>query len=222
MNIISEYFDNSFELKSEVINTLLIENRELFISFIKQLHIEMSTEEGKIILQDELKELSFKKYAELIIDPFTIDPNNAKNLKKLYERIIESSSNDEIYEKRIVFENILKDYLEEIVFLSDYELIYDSLDYQSIFKAVNLHIDTEVNNLTSMIIDYMRISSDLSGTKLFIFVNLDSFLTDADLIELQNFICYNNITVFCLQNQLKRELIKNENLRIIDEDLCEI
>lgn len=222
MNIISEYFDNSFELKSEVINTLVIENRELFISFIKQLHIEMSTEEGKIILQDDIKEISFKKYAELIIDPFTLNPNNAKNLKKLYEKIIENSSNEEIYEKRLVFENVLKDYIEEIVFSSDYELIYDSLDYQNIFKAVNLHINTEANNLTSMIIDYMRISSDLSGTKLFIFVNLDNFLTDADLIELQNFICYNNIIVFCLQNQLKRELIKNENLRIIDEDLCEI
>lgn len=222
MNIISEYFDNSFELKSEVINTLLIENRELFISFIKQLHIEMSTEEGKIILQDDLKELSFKKYVELIIDPFILDPNNAKNLKKLYEKIIDNSSNEELYEKRLVFENILKDYIEEIVFLSDYELLYDSLDYQNIFKAVNLRIDTEANNLTSMIIDYIRITSDLTGTKLFIFVNLDNFLTDADLIELQNFICYNNITVFCLQNQLKRELIENENLRIIDEDLCEI
>lgn len=222
MNIISEYFDNSFELKSKVINTLVIENRELFISFIKQLHIEMSTEEGKIILQDDLKELGFKKYAELIIDPFTLDPNNAKNLKKLYEKIIDNSSNEEIYEKRLVFENVLKDYIEEIVFSSDYELIYDGLDYQNIFKAVNLHIDTEVNNLISMIIDYMRISSDLTGTKLFIFVNLDNFLADADLIELQNFICYNNIIVFCLQNQLKRQLIKNENLRIIDEDLCEI
>lgn len=222
MNIISEYFDNSFELKSEAINTLLIENRELFISFIKQLHIEMSTEEGKIILQDDLKELSFKKYAELIIDPFTLDPNNAKNLKKLYEKIIDNSSNEELYEKRLVFENVLKDYIEEIVFSSDYELIYDSLDYQNIFKAVNLHINTEVNNLTSMIIDYMRISSDLSGTKLFIFVNLDNFLTDEDLIELQKFISYNNIIVLCLQNQLNRKLIKNENLRIIDEDLCEI
>lgn len=124
--------------------------------------------------------------------------------------------------KKISFENALKDYVEEIVFLSDYELIYDNLDYQNIFKAVNLHIDTETKNLASMIIDYMRISSDLSGTKLFIFVNLDNFLTDADLIELQNFICYNNIIVFCLQNQLKRKLIENENLRIIDEDLCEI
>ncbi|MFR9302516.1 MAG: type II-A CRISPR-associated protein Csn2 [Fenollaria massiliensis] len=222
MNIISEYFDNSFELKSEVINTLLIENRELFISFIKQLYNEMLTEEGKIILQDDLKEISFKKYAELIIDPFALDPNNAKNLKKLYEKIIENSSNEEIYEKKLVFENALKDYVEEIVFLSDYELIYDNLDYQNIFKAVNLHIDTETKNLASMIIDYMRISSDLTGTKLFIFVNLDNFLTDADLIELQNFICYNNIIVFCLQNQLNRKLIENENLRIIDEDLCEI
>lgn len=222
MNIISEYFDNSFELKSEVINTLLIENRELFISFIKQLYIEMSTEEGKIILQDDLKEISFKKYVELIIDPFALDPNNAKNLKKLYEKIIENSSNEEIYEKRLVFENALKDYVEEIVFLSDYELIYDNLDYQNIFKAVNLHIDTETKNLASMIIDYMRISSDLSGTKLFIFVNLDNFLTDSDLIELQDFISYNNLIVFCLQNQLNRKLIENENLRIIDEDLCEI
>ena len=222
MNIISEYLENSIKLKSGVINTLLIENRNLFISFLKQLHLEMNNEEGKIIIQDDLKELSFKKYSELIIDPFALDPNNAKNLKKLYERIIENSSSEEIYEKRLVFENILKDYLEEIVFSSDYELIYDSVDYQSIFKAVNLHIDTETKNLASMIIDYMRISSDLSGTKLFIFVNLDNFLTDSDLIELQNFICYNNIIVFCLQNQLKRKLTKNENLRIIDEDLCEI
>lgn len=222
MNIISEYFDTAFELKSECLNTLLIENRDLFIAFLKQLHIEADNEEGKIILQDDLKEISFKKNAELIINPFDIDPNNAKNIKKLYEKIIESSSNEEIYEKRLLFENILKEYVEEVVFLSEYDLIYDSLDYQNIFKAVNLHIDTESNNLISTIIDYMRISSDLSGTKLFIFVNLDNFLTDSDLIELQNFICYNNIIVFCLQNQLNRKLLENENLRTIDEDLCEI
>ncbi len=47
-------------------------------------------------------------------------------------------------------------------------------------------------------------------------------ITAALMNELQNFISYNNIIVLCLQNQLNRKLIENENLCIIDEDLCEI
>lgn len=222
MNIISELLENSFELKSAAINTLLIENRELFISFIKQLHIEFNNEEGKIILQDDLKEISFKKYAELIFDPFSLDPNNARNLKKLYEKIISQSTNEELYEKKLNYESVLKDYLEEIIFLSDYELIYDDADYQTIYKSVNLRIDTETSGLISKIIDYIRISSDLLGVKLFVFVNLDNFLTDVELLELEKFICYTDITVFCLQHKLNRDILTNENLRIIDEDLCEI
>lgn len=222
MNIITDYFEESVELKTGGLNTIVIENRELFINFIKEFINTINTSDGKIIFSDNCEQLNIAKICELIFDPFSLDPNSTRNLKKIYQMLIEKTSKDELYEKRLEFENRLGSFMENVIFESDYDLIYDMVDYQNIFKAVNLRIDIQANNLISNIIDYIDICYKIVGIRVFVFLNLDIYLKDKELIELSNYLCYNNIIVLCLQTQIKRNVLENENLRIIDEDLCEI
>ena len=68
----------------------------------------------------------------------------------------------------------------------------------------------------------MEVASELLGIKLFVIVNLDSFLSAEELNELKKYLCYNGIKVLALQNNISRRVDSNENLRILDQDLCEI
>ena len=63
---------------------------------------------------------------------------------------------------------------------------------------------------------------ELLKTKVYIIVNLDSFISEEELVELEKFLLYNDVKVLALQNTIRREVKPSENLRIVDKDLCEI
>lgn len=46
MNLVSQYFENSYEIKAKTLNTLVIENTEHFANFLRTL-IEVSNKEVK-------------------------------------------------------------------------------------------------------------------------------------------------------------------------------
>lgn len=90
------------------------------------------------------------------------------------------------------------------------------------FKALAIGFDYDKNSIIEKLIEYIKVTSDLLDKKLFIIINLDSFLTEEDLVELSKFLCYNEIKVLALQNKITRQVRTCENLRIVDQDLCEI
>lgn len=56
----------------------------------------------------------------------------------------------------------------------------------------------------------------------FFIVNLDSFFTKEELKDLKEYICYNDIVIVCLQNNIFEENLEDENIKIIDKDLDDI
>lgn len=105
---------------------------------------------------------------------------------------------------------------------SEYDFKYADIDYKYIFKAVGLEIDTKFIGLMSNIIEYLDISHKLLNKKIFFIVGIDNYFEEREIYDLYEYLCYNDIIVVCLQNSLDRDLLPNENLRIIDEDLGEI
>lgn len=90
------------------------------------------------------------------------------------------------------------------------------------FNALAIEFDYDKNSIIEKLIEYIKVTADLLDKKLFIIINLDSFLTEEDLVELSKFLCHNEINVLALQNKITRQVKTFENLRILDQDLCEI
>ena len=64
--------------------------------------------------------------------------------------------------------------------------------------------------------------NELLGYEIFFFINLENFLSNDELVEFSKFILYNKYRVVFLENFNRNRLFDDDNLIIIDNDLCEI
>ena len=222
MNLVTKLLENSLEIKAKKINTLVIEDRKYFTLFLREIIENINKESETLDLIEDYKKLDFAKSTEVIFDLFNLDANGASLLKKLYTELEKDLNSEDMYKKRIELEASLSNFIDDLVFRSRFSLSYGEINYSSLFKSFSVEFDYDKSSLIERLIEYLKVSSDLLNKKLFIIVNLDSFLTDDDLIELANFLCYNEIKVLGLQNSITREVNSCDNLRIVDKDLCEI
>lgn len=222
MNLITEYLENSFEIKAKTLNTLVIEDTKYFTQFLKAFIEALNKQNEEFELIEDLKKLDISKYTEIIFDLFNIEANSANILKKLYAELISDINSEEMYSKMTNMESCLVNVIDDLIYRSRFSLKMEEINYQELFKAAGIQFDYDKTSIVERLIEYMKITSELLDKKLFILVNLDSFLSGNDLLELIKFLSYNEIKVLALQNNITRKVIPCENLRIIDKDLCEI
>ena len=222
MNLVSQYFENSYEIKAKTLNTLVIESTEHFANFLRTLIDVINKESEEIELIDDYKKIDISKTTDIIFDIFNIEANAAAILKKLYTELEEDLCSEDMYIKKLEMESTVANLVDELTYRSRFSLKSDEINYQNFFKALSLEFDYEKTSILDRLIEYIKVSSELLNKKLFIIVNLDIFLTKEDLVELSKFLCYNEIKVLALQNKITRQVRTCENLRIIDQDLCEI
>lgn len=222
MILSSEYFESSFEIREKCLNTLVIENKKYYRKIIKDMRDTVALESRVFIVYENEEEVNLSKNAELVTNVFDLDPNSNKILNKIYGQISQEVLGEELYTYNLDFRNSLSRLLEEIAMKIPYDFKYKDLDFKYILKAVDLEIDTKIEGLMSNIIEYMEITYKLLNKKIFFLVGIDNYFDEKELYDLNEYLCYNNIIVVCLQNSLERGLLPNENLRIIDKDLVEI
>ena len=222
MNLVTEYLENSFEIKSKTINTLVIEDTKYFTKFIKALMETANRGSEEFGLIEDFKKVDLSKVTEIIFDLFSLEANNANILKKLYEELEKDINSEEIFNKKIEMESLAANIADDLIHMSRFSLKSGDINYQNFFKAIAIEFDYDKNSIIEKLIEYIKVTADLLDKKLFVIINLDSFLTEEDLVELSKFLCYNKIKVLALQNKITRQVKTCENLRILDQDLCEI
>ena len=222
MNLITEYLENSFEIKSKTINTLVIEDTKYFSKFINAFIGAVNKENEEFELIEDFKKVDITKCTEIIFDLFKIEANNSNILKKLYTELENDLNSEEMYTRKIDMESMLANIADDLMYRSRFSLSSSEMDYQNLFKAMSIEFDYEKTSIVERLIEYIKVTTELLDKKLFVIINLDSFLSEDDLLELQKFLCYNEVKVLALQNNITREVKSCENLRILDRDLCEI
>lgn len=222
MNLVTKYLENSLEIKSKTINTLVLEDTHYFSLFLKGLIEATEIESDEFELIEDYKTIDMTKYVEIIFDIFNLEANSANILKKMYAELEEDLNTQEVYTKKVELESIIANITDELIYRSRFSLKAGEINYQNLFKAIEIEFDYEKNSVLERLIEYIKVTSELLKTKVYIIVNLDSFLSEEELVELEKFLIYNDIKVLALQNTIRREVKPSENLRIVDKDLCEI
>lgn len=222
MKLISDFFENAFELKFKELNILVIENKQFFRKLIYDLKGSVSGNESYFKIIENLEEKDLSKMSAFITDVFDININESKIINKIYNILIEESNGSELYNQKIKFEKEINKFIEELIFRFDYDLTYDHIDYKNIFKGVNIHIEDDFQGLMEKLLEYIDISYKLLDKKIFFILNLNCYFNPNELEELKRYLCYNNVVVVLLQNRLDSEIQKSENIKIIDSDLDDI
>ena len=214
----SKFFETlDFEKGSQ---TLVVENVELLRTIILQLKFQINNKIGDFILSDNDAILDISKNILLITDVFEIS-SLSKQLKNKLQQYVESSyDNDALFQD--VYDKLIE-FGDDLINSAPYPLCFSqSLTKIDIIKMLDIQLEHNYSSLLEELIDYIDIFSQIIKTKLFVFISLRSFLTDEEFNNFMKIMDYKGIRVLLIERYLSLDNVMNNNVHIIDKDLCVI
>ncbi len=208
-------------IDGESITTLVIENQSLMLSVLKDIHAQSQGEPGTAILSCDDKTVDINHGVDMLTDFVTFDGNRKSLLTKILH-VLEKTANDEVYFQRT--QKLLAElecYLNDLSMEQDVELVYDKLSLNNLLKSVGMRVIIDYNKLTERLFAYMDLVRRFEGEKLFLLVNLRSFVSLEDMELFMQTVVSHGLRVLLVDNQAY-PLLPMEKRHIIDSDLCEI
>lgn len=199
---------------------LVIKNKKILYKILS--NSDLQYENSYIqILDENYKELKLSDYVDFISSIINLDSNSKKNLNVLIRRI----KKEEIEILRSTSEKIneiLEECAKQIKINSPINISYDiEVDEDDIIKLLSISLQDDSPDLIERINNYINISFELRGIKIFIFYNLLAFLEENELDSLIRTNKYNGIKIIDIENvEFKTSIF--DNIKILDEDICVI
>lgn len=199
---------------------LVIKNKKILYKILS--NFDLQYEDSYIqILDENYKELKLSDYVDFISSIINLDSNSKKNLNVLIRRI----KKEEIEILRSTSEKIneiLEECAKQIKVNSPINISYDiEVDEDDIIKLLSISLQDDSPDLIERINNYINISFELRGIKIFIFYNLLAFLEENELDSLIRTNKYNGIKIIDIENvEFKTSIF--DHIKILDEDICVI
>lgn len=194
-------------------------------TFLRQLLRDLTVEDPsrQISVTEKGESLHFEKDIDVILNPVKLDFNNRRAMTTLLKLLVKTSLSEDFYLSTNSPKSKIIKYLDGVVGAEDFEFEVSTNDFMidSLAKAANLHIVGDEDDFVELITDYMAMMADLTGTKLFVFVNLRSLITEDELGRLRHNLNNHQIDVLLVEN-LDRGVIDGVSRFVVDEDACEI
>lgn len=214
---ISRVFDTGFDK----VNTLIIENQTLFYDILSDMDDQLKGLEGKSVISEGDKVLPTMKCAELL-DRFIPFELSKKALINKVEKILSQKAvNDEFYLDSMGLISSVEKWLYNLSFDLNCDIGFEGICVESLIKASGIAFREEYDSLCEKIIDYIELVTELERQKLFITVNLRSFVSDEETEKFLDSVishCYNIIMI----ESGEHKRLANEERYIVDSALCEI
>ena len=201
------------------IDILTIEEPYTFASVVGDLWQQVTGNDGDCMLSELGASMAISKSADIIFNPFSLDCNNSKVLKVIYQ-VLEREMDTETIELRGKIQQDLLELMDHIAETEWYPLAYDvNLELPTVFKLCNLKLDFQESALLERVHNYVRIMHQVCGVRLFVFVNLKQYFSNRELDLLYQDFLYENIWVVDFESAF-RQVIEHENNVIFDKDFC--
>lgn len=198
---------------------IIMEDQRAFSGAVFDIWNQASGEIGECRIFENEHLLKFTDECVCIFNPFDIKMNEKKLVTRLYKELKWVSFNELQGETTALYSNIYS-YLDQIVAHSPYDVAYDlNEDPTILFKMFNFHFNQISDNFLEALIDYIRVCHRISDIKAVLFVNLKSYFTDEDLLQLYEFLFYEKVICIDLESH-QENMLSCEKGWIIDKDCC--
>ena len=222
MKINVNYIDNELIVEENKILNIEIYNKKFFYRFIKDLNL---IENGNAIeeisaFNKQNEEITLTNKIEILSDFLDFDLYNKKYSSDFQKYIVKNSEEKNI-DKIVKEYSKVYDSILNIVNLIDIPItIKNDFDFESIIKSFKFEVNF-FDNLLNNLIDLLEVKLNLSKEKIYVFINLKSYLSNEDLLELYKYIFAKNINSIFIDTNKYDDLNDNVNKIIIDTDLDE-
>lgn len=220
MKIVHPKINSKIEISDHEISVIVIEEPYFFSELLIDIKKQINNFEGNTVLSVSNEPVSFRKYVELITDPLSIEMNNRVILKKVIAAMEKCGQDAVYYERTQKLLAEIETYINDLSLNFDAEIECHDISFQQILKATELTVADEYSRLVDKIYAYMELIREFEGDKLFIFVNLSSYIGNEQLQEFVNTVIGHSFRVLLIDSH-DFERLDKENRLIVDCDLCE-
>ena len=221
MKLIIPWINNIFDTEGDYISTIIIENQRLFTDIITDMCGQMQGCEGKCVIADNNRVLNFARTGEVLqtFIPFSL------NTRLLLGRINSAIENEAIAPENYARTKELMGSIETFLYDISQNLTGDfsfgKLSIGSIIKASGVELNEDYELLGEKIIDYMELVKEFDQNKLFITINLRSYIDDAEAEAFIDTVKRHKYNLIMIEGY-EHPILINEKRYIVDSSLCEI
>jgi len=201
------------------INTLVIENRRLFLSLISDINAQMDGQKGDSVLGKNDETIPFSKYCELLSSFVPFDINQKALITKIVSSIEKVSQSASNYEKTLGVLNHIETYLQDVVSAFDCELSFSKISSSSLIKSAGIEIVDCYETLSEKLLAYFELVREFDRDKLFVTVNLRSYIDDEEMERLTQTLILHEYQILMIENR-EYHMLSSEKRITVDEDLC--
>lgn len=210
-----------FDTEISLVNTLIIENQKFFLSILSDMETQLQGLSGNCIVSDNNCSLQFSKHCEVLSTfvPFTL---NVKSIVTKIISVIEKESlNPENYVRTMELLGELESHLYDVSQCLPLDISFENISMGAIIKAAGVTLNDDYERLGEKIIDYFELVNEFEHKKLFITVNLRSYIDDKEAESFMDTVIRHKYHLLMIESH-EYERLSNEKRYIVDESLCEI
>lgn len=202
-------------------HTLVIENSSFFRRFLLDISAQIAGSDGWAVLSIRDKPVDFTKNAEILDSFLPFEINKKTLLTKICSSLEKNAASPEHYSATMKVLSGLEAYLADLCFDFPCDIVFPKLNAGTLLKSAGPELRCGGERLSEQLLDYMELVTSFDRQKLFIMVNLRSYMEDGEFALFAGSVLSHGFSVLAVEN---REYVRVDCERriVIDGDLCEI
>ena len=198
---------------------IVLENKNYFYKALTNLENDYLDDSLLKVVDENYKRIKLIDYGDVILNLFSIDVNNKRNLNVVFKQI-KLLFKEELSYGLTSIKEILNDCFGKIKIDYNLDLINDiDLVEDDLIKILNLKIKDESKSLLEKLMIYIRTAIELRKTKFFIFISLSMYLEEDEINLLLKNCQLFDVSIIDIESQ-KLDFENFDKKIIIDKDIC--
>lgn len=213
--------DQVFDCSGDQVCSVIIENQGLMYHIVNDLAVQIQGLDGRSVLSEDNKTLRMDKCAEQIMQFVPFDMNRKGILSKIVAEMQRIAVDGDHYLETSEMLAHWERYCMDLEFELTGDVRFAKITVESLIKAAGVEIEDDYDSLAEKLIDYFRLVETYDHHKLFILINLRSYMNDNTMQQFVDAVLERGHQILLLEG-CERPLLRREKRYIVDGDRCVI
>lgn len=221
MKIVLKGIEQVFDCEQNNVCTVIIENSKMFYDIVVDIERQIEGFDGNSVLSEDNKVVRMDKNAEQITQFVPFDINKKTLLNKITAEMQKLALDDSHFLQTNELLTAWENLCINLEFEMPVNLDFCKINVESLIKASGIMISDDYMSLAEKVIDYIQMVEKFESRKLFVLVNMRSYIGNEEAQLFINEIVSREYQIIMLENK-EYKLLDKEKRYLIDEDMCEI
>lgn len=219
MKIVLCGIDQVLDCGGNGVCSVIVENQTLLYDIVSDIAMQLQGLEGRTVLSENNKVLRMDRYAEQIMQFIPFEMNRKGIINKINAELQKIAVDAEHYLQTSEMLVQWERYCMNLEFELTGDIDFTKINIESLIRAAGVEITDDYDNLAEKLIDYFQIVETYDVRKLFILVNLRSYMPDDMTQQFMRMILDRGYQILMLEGAEHPRLLY-EKRYIIDIDHC--